>query len=153
MNQRYFLIALCLLGSTLSLTAQATDVYRCDQDGRVVFSDEPCLGAKRIEVHPTQGMDKLSGKSRKGEDVRRNEHHRQMDQALRPLHGRTHEEMNVQRRRYGNNLTPGEHARCAVMDQQLKTQEAREVGARGEALAETQKSLFQLRREHRALGC
>ena len=118
-----------------------------------MFSDEPCLGAKRVDVQPTQGMDKWSGKSRKGEEVRRNEHHRQLDKVTRPLHGRTHEEMNVQRRRTGNHLTPAEHARCAVLDQRLKTHEAREQDVAGESLARTQQGLLELRREYRALGC
>lgn len=55
------LLALAPLGAS----AQQA-VYRCDQGGKIGYSHEPCLGGKVIDATPTQGMDKMSGVSRKG---------------------------------------------------------------------------------------
>jgi hypothetical protein len=35
------------------------------------FSDEPCVGARRIDVEPTRGFDKITGRERIGRDVER----------------------------------------------------------------------------------
>lgn len=48
---------------------------------------------------PTQGMDKMSGQSRKGKDVQQTEFNRVFDNALKPLTGRSTEGMDVLRRR------------------------------------------------------
>ena len=60
-------------------------VYRCETAGKVSYSDAPCVGAKEIDTTPTQGMDKMTGASRKGADVQRAEHNALMADALKPL--------------------------------------------------------------------
>ncbi|SFV00255.1 hypothetical protein SAMN04489707_10692 [Paenacidovorax caeni] len=62
-------------------------VYRCETAGKVSYSDAPCVGAKEIDATPTQGMDKMTGASRKGADVQRAEHNPLMADALKPLTG------------------------------------------------------------------
>ena len=62
-------------------------VYRCETAGKVSYSDAPCVGAKEIDATPTQGMDKMTGTSRKGADVRRDEQNAVMADALKPLTG------------------------------------------------------------------
>ena len=31
--------------------------FKCKVDGKIVYSDEPCLGGQRIEVEPTHALD------------------------------------------------------------------------------------------------
>ena len=75
-----------LLSFSISAHAQKP-VYRCETAGKVSYSDAPCVGAKEIDAIPTQGMDKMTGASRKGADVRRDEHNALMADALKPLTG------------------------------------------------------------------
>ena len=71
---------------SFSFSAQAQKpVYRCETAGKVSYSDAPCVGAKEIDTTPTQGMDKMTGASRKGADVQRAEHNALMADALKPL--------------------------------------------------------------------
>ena len=77
-------LSACLLISSSVLAQKA--VYRCETAGKVSYSHEPCLGAKEIDATPTQGMDKMTGQSRKGRDVLRHEQDGVMADALKPLH-------------------------------------------------------------------
>jgi len=137
----------------LMASQAGAQIYRCDVDGKVNFTDEPCVGAKRVEVTPTQGLDKWSGTSRKGQDVQRSERNRQLDQALRPLTGKSHEEMNVSRRRFANHLTAEEHAECKILDISLAQLERRESRATGDELKAVQADLLRDRRRFRELKC
>ena len=74
-------LSVCLLIST-SVLAQKS-VYRCETAGKVSYSHEPCVGAKEIDATPTQGMDKMTGQSRKGRDVLRHEQDGVMADALK----------------------------------------------------------------------
>ena len=141
-------VALMLLASHAS-----AQIYRCTVNGKTVFTDDPCPGAVRVEVTPTQGLDKWSGNSRKGHDVLRAEQNRRIDQALRPLTGKTHEQMNVSRRRYQNSLTPNERAECGLLDGTLHQLERKEKMARGDELQAVQLQLLEQRRRYRALKC
>nr|MCU0949999.1 DUF4124 domain-containing protein [Burkholderiaceae bacterium] len=35
--------------------AQAQDVYRCEDNGRIVFSDKPCPGGQKVDTRPATG--------------------------------------------------------------------------------------------------
>lgn len=39
-------------------------VYRCEQGGRVTYTDEPCANARAVDVTPTEGLNKWSGQER-----------------------------------------------------------------------------------------
>ena len=93
-----YLALLPLLITTVCVAAPPT-VYRCETNGKVNYSDAPCVGARVIDVTPTQGADKMTGRSSKGKEVQREEFHSTLDNATRPLHGLSHEEMDVRRRR------------------------------------------------------
>lgn len=80
------LAALAWIGLAAS-ALQAQVVYRCEAKGRVSYSYEPCVGAKPVNTTPTQGLDKSSGVSRKGADVRKAESNKAMGDALRPITG------------------------------------------------------------------
>ena len=143
------LLACLLLCATSTALAQPP-VYRCETGGKVSYSDAPCVGGKTVDVTPTQGMDKMGGTSRKGAEVQREEFRKSMDTAVRPLTGKSHEDMNVLRHRV--NLPAGVQARCDTLDGQiaeLQGDVARTSGAekgRAEvALYKARKSFFDLK--------
>jgi hypothetical protein len=51
------------------LPAPTREVLRCEVNGKVSYSDAPCLGASKVNVEPTIGLDKSSGRVRTGADV------------------------------------------------------------------------------------
>lgn len=142
-------VALHLLSA--SSTYAQPKVYRCETNGKVSYSDAPCVGAKVIDATPTQGMDKMGGSSRKGREVQQDEFHRQFDKALRPLHGRSHEEMNVARRRV--HLPAGDQAQCSHLDRQLPALEADASRATGEAKPKADVELYKARKRFFDLKC
>ena len=38
------------LAEAQSLPAPSRTVFKCEEGGRIVYSDSPCLGAKKIDV-------------------------------------------------------------------------------------------------------
>lgn len=70
-----------------SLPQPSRTVFRCEVEGKVTYSDSPCLGARRIQIEPTRGVSKLSGSERIGNDVRVERHREIMAEALQPLTG------------------------------------------------------------------
>ena len=135
----------------LPVAAQST-VYRCETNGKVSYSDAPCVGAKVIDATPTQGMDKMTRQSRKGgRDVQREEFDVAFDSALRPLHGRSHADMDVVRRRV--KLSTHEQAQCANLDNRLPSLEADAGRAAGEAKARVEVDLYKARKQFFDLKC
>lgn len=116
-----------------------------------MYSDAACVGAKVIDATPTQGMDKMTGRTRKGKEVQRDEFNRQFDKALRPLHGKSHEEMNSARRRVY--LPAQEQARCARLDDLLPSLEGDTKRAEGAAKAKADVGLYQARKQFFDLKC
>lgn len=145
------LMALALVAHLVS-SANA-QVYRCEADGKTSYSDAPCLGAKRVDVTPTQGLDKLSGQSRKGKDVRADEFQNSMARAMRPLLGETTEEYKTRHRRHRNALTPAEISECYAIDPRLRRLEEQERSATGEMLKRARRDLLQERQRYRELKC
>ena len=134
-----------------STSTRTPPVYRCEQGGRVIYSDEPCVGGRVIDATPTQGVDKMTGKTRKGKDVQRDEHNQMFDQAIRPLTGKSHAEMDVERRRYP--LTAKDKLHCKALDFQLPQLEARAAQAAGAAKQEAEGALYRARRDYFGLEC
>lgn len=128
-------------------------VYKCDQNGKTVYGDAPCLGAKRVNVTPTQGADKWTGKSKKGEDVRTDEFQTAMSKALKPLLGETPEQYKTRHRRTQAGLTMRDMNRCTALDRQLQALEQTERDATGERLESTQKQLLQVRQQYYGMKC
>jgi hypothetical protein len=126
-------------------------VYRCETNGKVAYSDAPCVGAKVIDATPTHGADKMSGASRKGREVQRDEFTTSLDNATRPLHGRSHDEMNVLRRRV--NLPGRDQQHCTRLDRLLPTLEADAGRATGEAKARADVDLYKARKAFFDLKC
>jgi len=144
------LVALsCLLASCIA--SAAPPVYRCETNGRVAYSDSPCVGAKIIDATPNQGVDKMSGQSRKGAEVQRAETNNAFDDALRPLTGKSRGEMEVLRRRV--RLPPQDQAECARLDRQLPVLEGGSGSPDAKARAEEEVRLYQTRKRFFDLKC
>jgi len=137
---------------TLSHAAfAAPPVYRCDSAGKVSYSDRPCLGAQVVDATPTQGMDKMTGRSRKGRDVQIVEISAMFDKNVQPVTGRTHEEMNVLRHRI--KLSPQDQSACSRLDDELPDLEAHAATATGAAKGRADVELFQARKRFFDLHC
>ena len=75
----------------------------------------------------------MTGQSRKDRDVQRKEFNAAFDGTFRPLHGRSHTDMDVMRRRV--KLPSSEQAQCAHLDNRLPLLESDAAGVSGEAKA------------------
>lgn len=145
------LIAAASQVSAQALQPPSRNVFKCDQGGKTVFSDAPCLGAQRIEVEPTRGVSKLSGKERIGADVQHEHFREQMSDAIRPLSGMDRKQYATFERRY--RLSPEAQQECRRLDTHLPPLERQELQTSGADLAAVQQQLFTLRKRFRELGC
>lgn len=134
-----------------STIAQAQSVYRCETNGRVGYSHEPCVGARVVDTTPTQGLDKSTGVSLKGHDVRRDEFKRSINEAMRPLTGMSHEQTKTFERRI--KLPASAQAECKLLDMRLPHQEQAVRTSTSATKAEADVQLFLSRRRFRELGC
>ncbi|WP_100084374.1 DUF4124 domain-containing protein [Acidovorax delafieldii] len=142
---------LAIMACTLLATTASAQVYRCEHGGKVTYSDEPCVGAKVVDATPTQGMDKMSGRTRKGADVLRDENRKAVDLALQPLTGLDHEQMNVERRRH--KLSAGDKSTCRNLDRQLPELDARVARSAANQKQEAETDLYKARKIFFALKC
>lgn len=144
----FFVTVLIVL---LASTSMAQTVYRCESKGSIVYTHEPCLNARTVDTTATQGLDKSSGQSRKGADVRKIENNKAMAEAWQPILGETPAQREVRHRRF--KLPADEKLECARLDARLPVQEAavRDAGKAGTANAEL--ALFQTRKRFRELRC
>jgi len=125
-------------------------VYRCETAGKVSYSDSPCVGAKVVDAVPNQGVDQMTGKSRKGGDVQRTELNHAFDDALRPLTGKSRDDMDVMRRRV--KLEPRDQGECRQLDARLPELEA--ASLRSDATkAKADVDLYQARKRYFDLKC
>lgn len=130
-------------------------MYKCTANKVTSYSDKPCLGAERLTVTPTRGVNKLSGTERIGKDAQ-DEHIRDMwAEAFRPISGMTREEYAVHRRRF--KLSTAAKHECGQFDPSLLQLEAMEKAADKTvdkaAKATVQRDLFILRQRFTELHC
>ena len=139
------------LAQTTKLPAVSRTVFKCAANGKVSYSDEPCLGAERIDVEPTRGMNKSSGKELTGQDVRREHKNELFAEAVRPLTGKDATQLEVQKRRM--KLTASSRSECASLDRNISTSEPRTASLAGQARTQAQQELLILRWRFAAIGC
>lgn len=111
------LAATCQLALGQRLPAPSRDVYRCEVNGEVSYSNAPCLGARRVDVEPTRGLSKSSGKDRTGADVRKERNNELMADALRPVFGESAAQRALRHRRA--RLDPNARVACERLDASL----------------------------------
>lgn len=149
-------IALALVAASVPAWSQrlppaSRTVFKCEADGKVVYSDAPCLGAKRVDVEPTRGMSRMSGQERVGSDVRRERVSEQIAEAYKPIFGENAQQRATRHRRA--KLSADARGRCGRLDREVLAGEAHEAKAEGEELGRVQKRLLRLRKAQQALGC
>lgn len=150
MNQARSLATVSFL-ALAAFTCTAQTVYKCESKGAITYSHEPCLGAQVVDTTPTQGLDKSSGTSRKGVDVRTTEQSKAFADAMRPILGETQEQWDRRRRRFKLSLT--ERAECENLDGRLVKLEAGTRAADKPTAAQAEAGLFESRKRYRELRC
>lgn len=145
------MFALLVLACYVSKVHAQKTVYRCETAGRVSYSDAPCVGAQEIDATPTQGMDKMTGKSRKGRDVQRAEYNAAMADAIQPLTGMRAEEYKVYQRRF--QLSPADKFECTRLDHRLPGLKQAVQTADPRALAQAEVELYKARKRFNDLNC
>jgi len=139
------------LAQTQKLPPTSRTVYKCEVNKKVVYSDEPCLGAKRIDVEPTRGLDQASGKRRIGADVLREKNREAFADAVKPLTGMDAKGIQVNGRR--QKLSTSAKTECVALDDQVAAAEMREKAVKSSELSEAQQELLSMRKRQRKLGC
>lgn len=145
------LILITIHANAQSLPPPAKTVFKCEEGGKIVYSDSPCLGARKIDVEPTRGVSKLSGKERIGSAVQNERLQEQIAEAVRPITGMNPKQLDTFGRR--QKLSSAAQRECLRLDEQVMTAERDERIATGPVLADIQARLFGLRKRFRELGC
>jgi hypothetical protein len=134
-----------------TLPPPTRDVYRCELGGHVTYSETPCLGAKRVDVTPTRGLNKSSGVERTGPDVRAERLQEDMATALKPIFGETAAQRAQRHRRA--KLHASARQRCQQLDNALPATEAAAARAGQADEATHHRRLLALRLEYKNLSC
>lgn len=134
-----------------SLPAASRTAFKCEVDGKVTYSDSPCLGAKKVDLEPTRGLNSGSGKEQLGPDVQREREREVRVEALRPITGMDSKQLDAFGRRL--KMQPELKQACLKLDREIPAAEAAEKSASKEALAAAQSKLLALRSKYRELQC
>jgi hypothetical protein len=147
-----FLPFVIFTASGQGLPPPSRTVYKCEDAGKVHYSDAPCLGAKRIEVQPTRGLNKSTGNELVGRDVMRERQQDGIADALRPLTGKNTQELYRAGRRA--QLSTDAQRLCKQLDYEIPHAEATERSSvSGEQLRIAQQHLLELRTSYRENRC
>lgn len=138
-------------GYAQKLPPPSRTVFKCQEVGKTVYSDAPCLGAKLIDVEPTRGLNKSSGRVQIGADVQHEQHREMIAEALRPLSGLDAKQLAVQGRR--RKLSLEDQMDCRRLDGDMSAAQQDEKNATQSDLKEVQMKLYQLRKRFQKLGC
>lgn len=148
------LIAIAAANTALAngLPAPTRTVYKCQDGQKTYYSDAPCVGATKVDVTPTRGLDKSSGQQRQGADVQRERQREQIADAIRPLTGMDAQQLAQFGRR--SKLTPEAQKECRRLDAALPQAEQAERAARSSSERQVaQQTLFKLRQLFHELRC
>lgn len=116
-----------------------------------MYSDLPCLAAKRIDVEPTRGLATNPGRDPVGSDVRREQQREGFANAVRPLTGLDAKQFEVQGRRM--KLTADAQRECRSLDAAIPAAELEEQHLGKERGGEVQSRLLVMRQRFRDLRC
>lgn len=138
-------------GYAQKLPPPSRTVFKCQEAGKTVYSDAPCLGAKLIDVEPTRGLNKSSGRFQIGADVQHEQHREMIAEALRPLSGLDAKQLAVQGRR--RKLSLEDQMDCRRLDGDMSAAQQDEKNATQSDLKVVQMRLYQQRKQFQKLGC
>jgi len=146
-------IAICISFAAVSaascaqtLSPPSRSVYKCSANGKITYSDAPCLGAQRLDIEPTRGVG-----GREGRDVQRERQREMIAEAIRPLTGMNAKQLDLHGRRM--KLTPEAQRECHALDAQTPATEREEAQAAGERREILKVNLLNLRQRQRELRC
>jgi hypothetical protein len=137
--------------SQSQLPAPNRTIYKCQVKGAVSYSDEPCVGAQRLDATPTRGVDRLSGSTRTGRDVSKERETEQFAQAIRPLTGMNASQFATAVRRHPLDAA-AQHA-CRQLEPAILELEQAERHASAAIIRSIQQDLYVLRKQYQKLGC
>jgi len=134
------------------LPSPGLTIYKCEVNGKVAYTDEPCLGAKRLDVVPTRGVDTLSGTKRVGKDVARDQHREAMARAFQPLTGMNEQQHATATRRY--KLAAPAQRECRSLESAILDNEEVERRAGASSLVQSlQHDTLSMRKRYHELNC
>ena len=116
-------------------------VYKCNVNGKISYSDSPCVGAQRLDIEPSRGVGK-----RAGHDVQREQHREMLADALRPLTGMDAKQFDTHGRRM--KLSPEAQRECRALDTGIPEAERDEVRSIGEQREMEKVRLFSMRKRY-----
>lgn len=145
------LMPCALVSAQPGLPAPSRIVYKCHVGGTVSYSDEPCIGARRLDATPTRGVDHLSGSRRIGKDVANEMYVEGLADALRPVTGMSASQFSTAARRY--RLDPAARHECGGLEPAILRLEEAEKRADAIATKSIQQDLFTLRKRYKVLAC
>jgi hypothetical protein len=129
-----------------SLPSPSRTIYKCKVNGKVSYTDEPCLGAERLDAQPTRGVSRLSGKQMIGEDVRREMWRENLADALRPISGTTRGEFETLAHR--QKLSSNAQHECRILESAIiRTEKLQHTASSDE------EALLARRKRYKELGC
>lgn len=143
MRMKRRLLGCLMITASVLCHAQSQPTYKCVTAGKVSYSDEPCVGATVVNTTPTQGLDKITGPSKKGADVQKIEFNKAMAEALKPFFGETPEQRAQRQKRW--NLSEKDKLKCWSLNGQIQ--------AGGVMNASEEISLYQARKRFKDLKC
>jgi hypothetical protein len=123
--------------------AQSQPVYKCVTAGKVAYSDEPCVGATVVDTTPTQGLDKITGTSKKGADVQKIELNKAMAEALKPVFNETPDQRSQRHKR--SKLLENDKLECGRLEGEIQGKRAMDT--------RQQVALYQARKRYNDLKC
>lgn len=140
-----------LAAAQAQLPAPSRTIYKCQVKGTVTYSDEPCVGAQRLDVVPSRGVDRLSGSRRIGSDVANEIRSEQFAQAVKPLTGMSPSQFATASRRH--HLDPASQRECRQLEATIIAFEREERSARAGVTESLRQDLFSFRKRYKKLGC
>jgi hypothetical protein len=148
-----FALLLCstALAQPSTLPQPTRTVFKCEVNGNVVYSDEPCVGAKRVDVEPTRGLNRSTGREVVGKDVARETQSALLSEAIRPITGMSAERFEVEKRRVY--LAPEIKTECNRLDAGISSGERQEAILLGAEKAVVQQHLYSMRKRYREAKC
>jgi hypothetical protein len=144
------LAAQLAMAQPTSLPAPSRTVYKCVVADRVVYSDTPCAQAERLDVTPTRGMNKSTGRELTGADVRHEQHREIRAKALRPITGESKQQYETRHRRAA--LSSNAKVECSQLDARVAKLEGEDRSAVANVRPQVQQRLFAARTRYRELG-
>jgi hypothetical protein len=146
-----FLSTTAVLAQGLSLPPPSRTVYKCIVNKKTVYTDEPCIGAEKVDVEPTRGLNKSTGRELTGKDVSQERNSEFIAESLKPLTGLSAQQFEVAKHR--TKLSAESKSECSSLDRVIAQQESEDRVANGDAKTNIQRSLFASRKRYRELGC